>query len=148
MREQLEKILEFRHGESLQTQNQALARLSSDHKVAVEQIAHLQTQSTNDSRLLKSLTALATLYLPASLVAVRVHGPPKSISDRLIQTIFSSNLVQLQVQSLPEVNSRLILAPHFWLYIVIALPLIFLTLIFIVWTARRSSRQSRSSAPP
>ena len=85
MRKQLEKILEFRHDEALQTQNQALARLSSEQKVAVEQIAQLQTQTTNDSRLLKSLTALATLYLPASLVAVRDY---KWEAKRAPQNIF------------------------------------------------------------
>ena len=87
MTKQLEKILDFRQGEASQTQNQALARLSSDQKVAVEQIAQLQIQATKDSRLLKSLTALATLYLPASLVAVRVsvyvaRAPSKTFTDR------------------------------------------------------------------
>ncbi len=33
-------------------------------------IARLQAKNAGDSRLLKALTALATLYLPASLTAV------------------------------------------------------------------------------
>ena len=67
---QLSKILEFRHDESMRIQTSALAQLSSDQKVATEHVEQLQIQTARDSRLLKSLTALATLYLPASLIAV------------------------------------------------------------------------------
>ena len=54
----------------MRIQTSALAQLSSDQKVATEHVEQLQIQTARDSRLLKSLTALATLYLPASLIAV------------------------------------------------------------------------------
>jgi hypothetical protein len=66
----LGKILELRHNESMRTQTQSLTQLSMGQTTATEQVARLQAAMTNDSRLLKGLTVLATLYLPASLVAV------------------------------------------------------------------------------
>lgn len=67
---QLGRILEFRHNESMRTQTQALTQLSKDQNASAEQTAQVQVAMSNDSRLLKALTVLATLYLPASLVAV------------------------------------------------------------------------------
>lgn len=69
---QLSKILEFRHDETMRTQTQMLTELSKGQKKSSELIADMQSQTAKDSGLLKALTALATLYLPASLVAVRM----------------------------------------------------------------------------
>lgn len=49
---------------------QALAHMSGEQKLATEHIEQLQATTASDSKLLKVLTALATLYLPASLTAV------------------------------------------------------------------------------
>lgn len=65
----------------MRTWSQALAQVSSDQKTATEHMAKIQTQAASDSRLLKSLTILATLYLPASLVAVCVYAEDSIYSD-------------------------------------------------------------------
>ena len=63
-------MLEFRNDESMQEHNVSLRQLSADQKAESEHMARLTSQTVRDSKLLKSLTALATLYLPASLLAV------------------------------------------------------------------------------
>jgi hypothetical protein len=58
---QLSKILGTRHDETMRKQTQLLTQLSADQKKANEQVANLQMQTVTDSKLLKSLTGLATL---------------------------------------------------------------------------------------
>jgi hypothetical protein len=67
---QLEKILDSRHDESMRAQAKLLAQLSLDQKGTNDQVAQLQMQTAADSKMLNSLTVLATLYLPINLVLV------------------------------------------------------------------------------
>ncbi len=67
---QLSKILEFRNdkiqfrtSQATQDSLNALNRLTSESSIAIE-------QSQQDSKMLKTLTIAATMYLPASLLAV------------------------------------------------------------------------------
>lgn len=55
----------------MQEHSLASRQLAADQKVASEHTAKLALQTVRDSEMLKSLTGLATLYLPASLLAVR-----------------------------------------------------------------------------
>lgn len=64
-------MLEFRNDETMQEHSLALRQLAADQKAESEHMARLSLQTVRDSKLLKSLTGLATLYLPASLLAVR-----------------------------------------------------------------------------
>lgn len=121
----LGKILEFRHDETMRTQTQILTELSEGQKRSAEHIAELQSQTAEDSGLLKALTALASLYLPASLVA----------------TLLGSNLVQVQ----ESVDSKSALHVRFvdesWvIYFATVVPLIVLTLVFIVWLEKRPAK--------
>ena len=64
-------MLEYRNDKTMQEHSLALRRLAADQKVESEHMAKLALQTVRDSKMLKSLTGLATLYLPASLLAVR-----------------------------------------------------------------------------
>lgn len=67
---QHEKILEYRNDETMQTHSQALRDLASAQKTEAENMTRLTRQTAQDSKMLKALTVMATLYLPASLLAV------------------------------------------------------------------------------
>lgn len=54
----------------MQTNVELLKGISYENKTANEMIARLAEQSSKDSRTLKALTVIATMYLPASLLAV------------------------------------------------------------------------------
>lgn len=75
----------------------------------------LSEQRDKDSKVMKALTSVATLYLPANLVV----------------TIFSSNLVQLLPTASPREPSHFVAAPQTWLPVVVTLSLITVTLISI-----------------
>lgn len=64
-------MLEYRNDKTMQERSLASRQLAADQKVASEHTAKLALQTVRDSKMLKSLTGLATLYLPASLLAVR-----------------------------------------------------------------------------
>jgi Mg2+ and Co2+ transporter CorA len=75
-------------------------------------IAGIAKQGQKDSETLKALTHVATMYLPATLVA----------------TVFSSNLIQLQSDSGNMHKSHYAIAPQFWIYVVSTALLMILTL--------------------
>lgn len=75
----------------------------------------LSEQREKDSKAMKALTSVATLYLPATLVA----------------TVFSSNLVQLLPGSPPTGPTRFVVGPQPWLPIVLLFSLMTVTLITI-----------------
>ena len=75
----------------------------------------LSEQREKDSKAMKALTSVATLYLPATLVA----------------TVFSSNLVQLLPVSPPTGPTHFVAGPQPWLPIVLLFSLMTVTLITI-----------------
>jgi hypothetical protein len=79
---QLSDIVEFRNGEILWKtshaihENLAIVRqiaFQSDQRS--ETLATLAVQCQRDSKRLKALTQVATMYLPATLIAVSDHSP-------------------------------------------------------------------------
>ena len=88
-----------------------LGTLDSQAKVLVL----FSEQMDKDSKSLKALTSVATLYLPASLIA----------------SIFSSNLVQVLPTTPSREPSHFVAAPQTWLPIVATISLMVLTLVLI-----------------
>lgn len=95
-----------------------LGKLDSQAKILIL----LSEQREKDSKAMKALTSVATLYLPASLVA----------------TIFSSNLVQLLPKTPPQKPSHFVAAPQTWLPIIATLSLMVVTLLCIRLLERAS----------
>ncbi|KAH8745430.1 hypothetical protein F5882DRAFT_446440 [Hyaloscypha sp. PMI_1271] len=87
-----------------------------------------------DSQILKALSLIATVYLPASFVAL-IHVPP--------QALFSSNIIQFKTSSVGRGHFELV--PEFWLYILVTLVLAALTflLAFLVLTRKLSCCMKR-----
>lgn len=54
----------------MQEHTQALRELAAAQKCEARNVTYLTKQTAQDSKLLKTLTVMATLYLPASLLAV------------------------------------------------------------------------------
>ncbi|KAI1323354.1 hypothetical protein F5Y16DRAFT_403550 [Xylariaceae sp. FL0255] len=116
----LEKILESRHDETMRKQTQLLTDLARDQARTNDKVAELQDEMAKESRLLKSLTIMATLYLPASLVL----------------SFFGSNLVQAQDADQSGKSWNIVLVQEAWLAIVAPAPLVLATLVFILWIGR------------
>jgi Mg2+ and Co2+ transporter CorA len=79
---QLSKILEYRNDEAIRlseeairSNGEALKQITSAIRTENEKFNQLTTQTAQDSKMMKALTFLATLYLPASLIAVRFLPP-------------------------------------------------------------------------
>jgi Mg2+ and Co2+ transporter CorA len=73
----LSKILEFRHDEiilktstAMQYNLNMLKRITFENVEENRNLSQIATQSQKDSQTLKALTMIATMYLPASLIAV------------------------------------------------------------------------------
>ena len=88
--------------------SQTLISLSEQARV----LTLLSEQREKDSKAIKALTSVATLYLPITLVA----------------TLFSSNLVQLIPKKSP---THFVIAPQIWLPIVAGFLLMIVTLISV-----------------
>ncbi|CZR67836.1 uncharacterized protein PAC_17735 [Phialocephala subalpina] len=120
----LGRILDFRNHEAMYEQEQALRHIALASKIENENMAKLTRQAAQDSKFIKALTMLATMYLPATLIA----------------TIFSSNLVESQKLNEAYEKSHLVATQDFWVYVVFVLPLTILTMVLIFWLSRRSAR--------
>ncbi|MCJ1347143.1 hypothetical protein MMC31_005364 [Peltigera leucophlebia] len=125
----LAHILEYRNDELLIKNSEELHRSSESAreiataaKAEQEAVALILAKAQKDSSLVKILTFVAMLYLPASLIA----------------TLFTSNLIQLpspeKAFMIGKLNVRL--SKAFWLYPVLSLALMVLTLILVVVSAR------------
>lgn len=92
-------------------------------------VASIAKEGTKDSKKVQALTMIATLYLPASLVA----------------TIFSSNLVQwIDSTKDPSTGRRVkahyVVVSEFWIFIVSTVVLMCITLILAKVAVRVGSR--------
>ncbi|KAL8791326.1 MAG: hypothetical protein Q9195_005945 [Heterodermia aff. obscurata] len=109
----LHKILDFRANQQMQqassTASATLSALGSEART----LTLLSHERDKDSKAMRALTFIATLYLPASLIA----------------TVFQSNLIQLLPTSSPPQPSRFVVAPQSWLPVVATILLAVLTLI-------------------
>lgn len=76
---QQEKILEYRNDETMRDHSQALRDISSGQKSESEIMTRLTRQTAQDSKMLKTLTVIASLYLPPTLLAVRTSTEAHNI---------------------------------------------------------------------
>jgi len=103
-------------------------------------LASYGEQKAKDSKSIRALTTVATLYLPASLVA----------------TIFSSSIVQLLPTMPPRQPSHFVAAPQTWLPVTATLSLMAVTLIsvyilervyrYFKWTKRKGFNETTKAA--
>lgn len=144
----------FRNEELLQVSNRAscktlgmLLTIADQGKLQQESLSRLLVNGQADTGMLKALSMVATVYLPASLVAVsqRIIKCEDDSHPDLYQTIFSSNLVQTVAQRPPASASSLVLSPQFWVYIAITLPLMGLTLAWTFYLDHKSRRSTCNS---
>ncbi|KAL2839735.1 hypothetical protein BJY01DRAFT_250335 [Aspergillus pseudoustus] len=128
--ELLTKLLMFRNEELLHTSNQAscktlnaLLDLTTQGKQQQETLNSLLWRGYADSAMLKALSIVATVCLPASLVA----------------TIFSSNLVQPgDPERRGNDGAYLVLSHQFWVYIAISVPLMAAVLVWVLYLGYKS----------
>ncbi|TKA72827.1 hypothetical protein B0A55_06036, partial [Friedmanniomyces simplex] len=101
----ISKVLMFRNEVLLQNFNRhsgdtldALLAINQQSRVHQATLTQLFATAQADSVLLKILSIVATVYLPASLIA----------------TVFSSNLIQSATVAATQGSQRLVLSPQFW----------------------------------
>ena len=110
---QINKILEFRTSRQLERTNTTMLHTLALLGEQARALTLLSEQREKDSKSMKAVTSVATLYLPATLVA----------------TVFSSNLVQLFNPS--RGPTHFVAGPQPWLPIVAIFSLMAVTLISI-----------------
>lgn len=169
-RQKLFQILQFRNEEVIAQTSESIKQTNADihHSTLVtnrlatasneknETIARLTEEARRDSKSLKILTFVAMLYLPATLMAVRrfpslLNLPNfgtfwiKTKVERwryVVQTIFSSNLVGFSANNEEDQShaTRFAVAPQFWIYPVLTIPLMVVTIMPAVIWDRRSGK--------
>ncbi|KIY00206.1 uncharacterized protein Z520_03891 [Fonsecaea multimorphosa CBS 102226] len=134
-RDLLLQILAFRNEDLLQTFNrascatlEALFEITNQGRYQQETLTRLLGQGQADSAMLKALSVVSTVCLPASLVA----------------SVFSSNLIQTTSQRHQDQSaSGLVPSPQFWLYFAIALPLMGVTFAWITYLDHKARRKGQ-----
>lgn len=128
---QLETVLGTRHDETIRTQNEL-------QKTSIADLARLQAQASTDSKLLKSLTVLATIYLPVNLTVVSLEVRTKVSLGNARKAFFSSNLVQVVEKGATRAEMRVWVLKDTWLLIAVSVPVVFLTILFIWYMVRKN----------
>ncbi|KAH6680177.1 hypothetical protein B0J14DRAFT_648559 [Halenospora varia] len=130
----LSAIIEFRNDEtSIKSSHmmgdmmKVLTELGASAKQENASLVTLTEKTCEDSRFIKTLTFIAMLYLPTSLVA----------------TIFSSNLLQLVAvgNNAGDNPTRFVLATQFWVFPTLTFTLLGLTVISAVLFDRSQKRK-------
>jgi len=132
---QLSKIIEFCNIESLRSIGEASEKHMAFLNSLTLQIrnencasATLAVHTHRDAKAMKALTTVATIFLPASIIAVCFSQPKYLGSANSRQTIFSSNLIQVrQNGDSNDQSTHLVVATQFWIYVVITLVLTIIT---------------------
>jgi len=116
--EVLSKILEFRSQEALAATTRAmrdnidmLRHISAQTQQDQHLLGMLARQAHQESKSVRALTVIATMYLPASLLA----------------QIFSSNLVQLSSSDSELPKSHFVPTSQFWIFVLATFALMLLT---------------------
>jgi len=118
----LSKLLEYRKSDQLNAQAALLTTLIERTNAQGTELRNLAYESRTDGRYARILGFVATLYLPASLLA----------------SIFSSDLVQLsQVASALSGPQILYVSPAMWVFALLSLSLTGITLAGTFWRIRR-----------
>lgn len=103
-----------------------------------ENMRKLAENGKKDSDQIKALTLIATMYLPASLLAVSDIMSVLSLSAiNKLQTIFSSNLIATRDFGGNSGRSYFVVASQFWIYVVLTIGFTFLNIGFLVYLQHR-----------
>ncbi|KAI1096929.1 hypothetical protein F5B19DRAFT_12678 [Rostrohypoxylon terebratum] len=106
------QILNHRNDEILIRTQANTQQMSEENSIGTRSVVMILENSQRDTKMVKVLTIVAMLYLPASLVA----------------SIFSSNLVQFGSQPNPQShNEGVYVAKEFWLLPAVSLGLLVVT---------------------
>jgi hypothetical protein len=105
-----------------------LQTISTQSQQENERLLDLAQKAQDTAKQLKLLTQVATMYLPASLIAVRHRASGGSAKLTLSQTIFSSDLVTL---SGPGADGQS--TSHLKLFLSITIPSLFATYCLLLW---------------
>ncbi|MCJ1453190.1 hypothetical protein MMC28_003536 [Mycoblastus sanguinarius] len=129
------KILEYRNNEVIHANSETLRSnvrliglIAGDTKKENENMSRLTEQGRKDSISVRALTLVATFYLPGTFLA----------------TIFSSNLIQVQTRADPVQATHFVIAGEFWVYSVITVALMALTVGLTVGLEKRWSKNKAS----
>ncbi|KAK1833963.1 hypothetical protein QBC39DRAFT_35714 [Podospora conica] len=116
------KLLEYRHADQFNNQAGLLATLAQQTNAQTRELRQIASESRSDSRYSKILGFVATIYLPASLLA----------------SLFSSNLIQLP-RTVPEFSTVPILyvSQAIWVFALVSICLTGATLAGTVWCTKR-----------
>lgn len=112
---QIHKILEFQTSRQLESTNTTMLHTLALLGEQARALTLLSEQREKDSKAMKALTSVATLYLPATLVVA----------------VFSSSLVQLLPDTHPRGSIHFVAGPQSWLPMVLIISLTAVTLITI-----------------
>jgi len=124
----LSHILKYRSDELIEKSNDALqnsvavlGRIANDTKRESEHMGRLSEQTNKDSRSMRVLTSVASLYLPATFVA----------------TLFSSNLIQMKGGASTDGATRLVLSKETWIYALVTVVLTIMTVVLTLSLERQ-----------
>jgi hypothetical protein len=110
---QLEKILQFRNDELRERNSLALRQIATETRNENEIMTKHAENSVRDSKLLKALTMLATMYLPATLFAVGLLDDGRDaaygVADCFqLQSGGTSRIRRSEKVNIPDAEQRLL----------------------------------------
>ncbi|KAM7219339.1 hypothetical protein V8F06_005238 [Rhypophila decipiens] len=118
----MSKLLEYRKSDQLNAQAGLLASLTAQANAQSHELRSLAYESRTDSRYTKILGFVATIYLPASLLA----------------SVFSTDLIQLpQLMASDSDEKILYVSQAMWLFVLVCVVLTGATLAGTFWWTRR-----------
>lgn len=152
------KILEYRNDEAIQesgiarhTTLDVMKDVAIETKKENEGLAKLAAQTAKDSKTLKTLTLIATIYLPAIFLAVGALASLYFHTNVFKQTVFSSNLVERRPSDgHDDSDTHFVLVSDFWKYVVVIIPLMAFTLAlmaFLDWIWSKTSPVTQNQSP-
>lgn len=121
-----------------------LASLTQEMNAQSAELRHLAYESRTDARLTKILGFVATIYLPASLIAVNSQKIILSMHLLMVhgeQSVFSSDLIQLP-QSDVQTSTVLHVSRAMWVFTLLSISLTGFTLAGTLWWIKRKEKQS------
>ena len=121
-----------------------LQRITSQIQHEDVKLAAIARQTQKESKRVQVLSTVATVYLPASLIAVRRTSSSQATTAHLYQTIFSSSLLQMRANDVndPAKGSHIVISSQFWIFVVTSICLAAVTLAYPLLWDRRLSRVS------
>ena len=121
-----------------------LQRITSQIQHEDVKLAEIARQTQKESKRVQVLSIIATVYLPATLIAVRTIFSSQVVTAHLHQTIFSSSLLQLRANDVndPAKGSHVVISSQFWIFVFTSFCLAVVTLAYPLLWDRRLSRVS------